>query len=205
MKLERKSFALNEYKAVAEDGGFYVSGYANTKNHPDSYGHIPTGDNVYDLSIFKFNPIAVMDHNANLDSIFGVFTEIKEDEVGLFVKLKLMENPQTERAKHAVELYKTGFARGFSICGIWEFDPQNKNHLIKATIYEISGVAIPADHLSLANTPMVKSLRQEIDVDMEYKRTILDVSRSLVAGDYQSFNEQKYNALKSVLGEEIHG
>ena len=159
-----KTVELLEYKAEQTEEGFYISGYANTKGKPDAYGDIPTNFNdkpVYDLSRFKKNPVALVDHEQSVGNIFGAYTEVEEDEKGLRIKLRLMDNPQTDIAKHAVEAYKSGFARAFSIGGQWSFeDKDNPTHLTKAFIHEISGVAIGADQHSLASTAKLKAMKE---------------------------------------------
>jgi phage head maturation protease len=163
--LDKKLFNLLEYKAEQTEEGFYISGYANTKGNEDAYGDIPMGDKVYDLSRFKKNPVALVDHENSVGNIFGVFVlgegATQEDEKGLRIKLRLMDNPQTDIAKHAVEAYKSGFARAFSIGGKWFFDDKaNPKHLTKAFIHEISGVAIGADAHALSTTSKPKSLAE---------------------------------------------
>lgn len=165
--MQRKSFDLLDYKIDKTDAGTYISGYANTKNKPDAFGDIPTnykGEPVYDLSRFEKNPIALVDHENKVGNIFGTFIvgpgATSEDATGLKIKLLLMENPQTEISKHAVEAYKSGFCRAFSIGGKWLYeDKANKSHLTKGIIYEISGVAIPADPDALSSVNIPKSFQ----------------------------------------------
>lgn len=164
--MDKKLFDLLEYKAEQNEDGFYITGYANTKGREDAYGDIPMGDKVYDLnSRFKRNPVALVDHENSVGNIFGVFVlgegATEEDERGLKIKLRLMDNPQTDIARHAVEAYKSGFARAFSIGGRWFYeDKDNPKHLTKAVIHEISGVAIGADGHALSTTQKPKSFSE---------------------------------------------
>jgi phage head maturation protease len=179
--LDKKLFNLLEYKAEQTQDGFYISGYANTKGNEDAYGDIPMGSNVYDLSRFKKNPVALVDHENSVGNIFGMFIlgdgATQEDEKGLRIKLRLMDNPQTDIAKHAVEAYKSGFARAFSIGGKWTFgNKENPKHLTKAFIHEISGVAIGADGHALSSTSKPKSIAE---ITEDERRQI--VMESLVA------------------------
>ena len=166
MIYKTKNCEIENIKAEQSEEGFYISGYANTKGKADSYGDIPTsldGKPVYDLARFKRNPVALIDHKNSIGNIFGAFLigpeATREDEKGLYIKLRLMDNPQTEEAKHAVEAYKSGFARAFSIGGQWKFeDPKNAKHLTSAIIHEISGVAIGADERALSEISRPKSI-----------------------------------------------
>ena len=165
--MKNKESVLEDYKMFTDDGATYITGYANTKGVVDSYGDIATSLNgapVYNLTKrFQYNPVALVDHGRSVGNIFGVFIlghgATFEDEKGLHVKLRLMDDPQTEISKHAVYAYKAGFARAFSIGGEWKYDDQNnKNNLTSAIIYEISGVAIGAEPMALSNAPMVKNI-----------------------------------------------
>jgi hypothetical protein len=166
-----KSFDILEMENYEEKGKHYVTGYANIKDVADSYGDIPhslNGSPVYDLSRFSLNPVALVDHVKSVGNIFGVFIvgpgATYEDSRGLRFKLRLMDEPQTDIAKHAVEAYKSGMARAFSIGGEWAFnDPKNKDHLTTAIIHEISGVAIGADKFALSDLPYIKSIEHEKD------------------------------------------
>tara|TARA_R110000796_G_scaffold132491_3_gene247948 strand:+ start:2610 stop:3230 length:621 start_codon:yes stop_codon:yes gene_type:complete len=163
--MDIKQFELIDFKSESTEDGHYITGYANTKGKKDAYGDIPTsldGAPVYDLSAFKRNPIALVDHQQSVGNIFGAFIigpgATEEDEKGLKIKLRLMDDPQTDIAKHAVSAYKSGFARAFSIGGRWSFDDKaNPTHLTKAVISEISGVAIGADSYALSGASKLKS------------------------------------------------
>lgn len=183
--MQRKNLEIEDFEVKTEGDGAekatYIYGYANTKGKPDAYGDIPhnlDGNPVYDLSSrFKSNPAALVDHTNSVGNIFGVFIVGKnataEDEKGLRIKLRLMDNPQTDIAKHAVEAYKSGFARAFSIGGQWKFeDPKNKSHLTTAIIHEISGVALGADGSALSTVSKPKSLPEITEA--ERKRLVLE-------------------------------
>lgn len=188
-KITRKSFDILEMEGYEEDENYYITGYANVKNVADSYGDIPynlNGAPVYDLTTrFALNPVALVDHVYSVGNIFGVFIvgegATYEDARGLRFKLKLMPEPETEIAKHAVQAYKSGFARAFSIGGQWTYgDEKNKNHLTKALINEISGVAIGADRFGLSDVPYVKAYQQEkAQIDQRQK------ALKLLIGEYR--------------------
>jgi phage head maturation protease len=95
------------------------------------------------------------DHIMQLDHIIGTFIypDTKEDTHGLAVKFILMDNPQTAETKHAIEAFKSGHARTLSINGIATFgDPDDENHITAFDVWEISGVAVPADNKAIDTT-----------------------------------------------------
>lgn len=147
----KKTFAVEEFKAFEDSGKFYLSGYANTKDKPDSYGDIPTnynGQPVYDLSRFEKNPCFFINHETCTDAIAGNVVEWIEDNIGLYVKVLLMDlaDCYSDEVKHSISAAMKGFLRAVSIGGRWFFDdPRNTNHLTRAYIYEISLVGVPAD------------------------------------------------------------
>lgn len=165
MNIEHKNFEIDELKTKSTEDGFYFSGIANNKRKTDSYGDYPDnyeGKNVYDLSRFKKNPVLLADHQNSVGNIIGTFTKIKETDKGLEFEAKLMPNPQTDIAKHAVEAIKGGFARALSIGGMWKYEnPKNPNQLTSAYLHEISAVAIGADEYALTDIPKPKHLSQD--------------------------------------------
>lgn len=164
----RKICTVDGIKAVESDGKFYLSGYANTKDKPDSYGDIPhslNGSPVYDLSRFQKNPVMLVDHCMSVGSIMGTFVELREDQIGLYFRALIMDlsDAYTETVQHAISAYRRGFAKALSIGGIWEFnDPENRSHLTTAKIFEISGVAVGADENAIV-TPQPQKSTTEIE------------------------------------------
>lgn len=140
----------------------YITGYANTKNHADAYGDVPTnfnGQPVYDVSRFLQNPVLLINHENAVESIAGRFVELEEDQIGLKFKALLMSNAKTEEVQHAIEAYKQGFGVALSIGGQWFFeDTEQPKHLTKAIIHEISLVAVGADPLALTQGERAKTI-----------------------------------------------
>lgn len=150
LNLDRKTWTLQDFKASNEDGKLTISGYANTKNNEDRIGDIPTVLNskrnyVYDLKEFKKNPVMLLNHNNKIESIAGSYSEVREDEKGLFVKGVFSDSDLAE-VKHARQVYGEGHAKALSIAGKFLYEDEKKpNKLTLAQIYEISLVAVPAD------------------------------------------------------------
>ena len=200
--MKTKESIITDYKLLTEDGATYITGYANNKGVEDSYGDIATsinGQPVYNLTKrFQYNPVALVDHGRSVGNIFGAFIlgpgATFEDEKGLHIKLRLMDDPQTEIARHAVAAYKSGVARAFSIGGEWVYDdPKNKSHLTSAIIYEISGVAIGADPVALSSAPMYKSFDKEAEGEQSQK--VLEI---LIAEYRKSLSSQILSAIEHI-------
>lgn len=164
METQVKRFDIDDLKVDNQAEGCYITGIANNKGKVDAYGDIPTGKNVYDLTRYSKNPVVLADHNNSVGCIVGRMVKIKETDKGLEFKMRLMDNPQTDIAKHAIEAYKNGFGHALSIGGIWEYgkeNPDRTRELIKATIHEISLVGVGADGEALTDVPGAKSSGQE--------------------------------------------
>ena len=180
MEKEIKLFAINDCKAIEEDGVVVLKGYANTKNKADRYGDIPTvfkplRDYVYELKEFKKNPVMLLDHWSSVSNIAGSFKVIKEDEKGLYFEAEF-SNSDLPEIKHAREIYLEGHAKALSIGGRWSFeDKDNSNHLTLAEIYEISLVAVPADPRALAEA-MEKKLKE---LNKKTNHTLKDISAEI--------------------------
>lgn len=147
----------------------YITGYANTKGHPDAYGDVPqnyNGNPVYVLDRFLTNPVLLVNHDNSVESIAGRFVEISEDDVGLKFKALLMTNAKSTKVQHAIEAYKQGFGVALSIGGQWFFeDETNPNALTKAVIHEISLVAVGADPEALTEGERAKAKPNETDAN----------------------------------------
>lgn len=165
--LQYKTIDIVQMKVFSENGKKYMTGYANTKGHADSYGDIPmslNGEPVYDLARMKTNPVAFIDHLASASNIAGNFVELQEDEKGLRFKLlfRELDDIYSNEVKDAVSAFITGFGRALSIGGKWiHGDDNNPAHLTKAIIYEISLVGICADAQALSDMPYPKSFITE--------------------------------------------
>ena len=144
-----KNFELIEVKATENDGIVRISGYANNKYISDRYGDVPTPfnrDYVYELTEFRKNPILLLNHSANIGSIAGKITEIREDVKGLYFEAEFTKSEHIAEILHAKQLVQEGILKTVSIGGVWHYeDEHNRNHLTLAEIMEISLVAVPAD------------------------------------------------------------
>ena len=189
--MDNKIFEIDDIKTEQEEEKFYITGIANNKNIVDAYGDIPKGDDVYDLKRYKKNPVVLVDHTNSVGNIAGKMVKIKETDKGLEFKMRLMDNPQTDIAKHAIEAFKSGFGNALSIGGIWEYGDTNEKNgtrvLTKALIHEISLVGIGADGSALTDIPNPKSLPEDANesqkVDMKAFEELIAGLRKIRKGD----------------------
>lgn len=142
-QMEFKELRLADFE-IKQDGETNVfEGYASTFENTDSVGDI-IERGAFTNSIAKRLPKMLWQHRA--DKPIGIYTEIREDERGLFVKGKLAN---TTLGNEAAELARMGaidsMSIGFSIVND-EYDRNNKTRTIKElNLYEISLVTFPAN------------------------------------------------------------
>ena len=145
-----------------------LSGYLNNKIIPntdlpavDSYGDVPTGKAIYELTRLENNPVACIDHQNSASMIGGNYISLKENKQGLHFKeiLRPLEDIYHLPTKDAVSAWGNGFGVSYSIGGRWLYDweksdPANNLYiLVKAILHEASHVAIGADQWALSTTP----------------------------------------------------
>lgn len=186
-----------------------LKGYLNNKlvpgtNEPamDSYGDIPTGQNVYDLERLKTNPVALVNHENDAAGIAGNFIYLQETDQGLMFKeiLRPLDEIYDDDTKDAVSAWGKGWGKAYSIGGRWFYDAEQSDYengkyiLVKAILHEASHVAIGADPwaLSALSQTSESSKGQEapsLTLDEALKKfeetkevKFLDMARSLSKG-----------------------
>lgn len=177
MKQKHLSFPL-EIKAVSTDETGTFEGYGAVFGNIDSHQDVIV-PGAFNESLQTRLPAMVWQHN--IDQPIGVYTEVKEDANGLYVKGQLCLD--TQRGKEAYALLKQGALKGLSIgyvCEKYTYDEKlNVCFLNKIDLYEISLVTIPSN--SLANVESVKSdeistIKQVTERDVE--KALRDVGLS---------------------------
>ena len=157
--MNRKSFNL-EIKAVQEDGFF--SGYGAVFGNVDWYNDVIL-PGAFKASLDKWKtkkklPPVLWNHNDS--EPIGIYTNIYEDEKGLFVEGKLLID-DVPRAKSTHALLKAGAIDGLSIGYSTKKANQQGNgvrELIEVDIGEISIVTQPANDRSL-----ITSVKSKLD------------------------------------------
>jgi|688.fasta_scaffold504619_2 hypothetical protein len=145
--METKRFNVAaEIKAVDDSG--VIEGYGSVFGNLDSYSDIVApGAFAKSLEEAKASgrmPAMLWQHNP--DEPIGVWTEMREDDRGLFVKGKLAD---TQRGNEARELIKLGALTGLSIgytTRSYQVDrEQDSRILTDVQLWEVSPVTFPAN------------------------------------------------------------
>ncbi|MEX0358670.1 HK97 family phage prohead protease [Acinetobacter baumannii] len=157
--MTRKSFNL-QIKAVQEDGFF--SGYGAVFGNIDWYNDVIL-PGAFTASIAKWrakNKMPPVLWNHNDSEPIGVYTNIYEDEKGLYVEGKLLID-DVPRAKSTHALLKAGAIDGLSIGYSTKKANQQTNgvrELVEVDLSEISIVTQPANERSL-----ITSVKSKLD------------------------------------------
>jgi HK97 family phage prohead protease len=145
--MERKTLAF-ELKAIDETEGIF-EGYASTWTRtPDAYG------DVVDKGAFKKTikenrgRIKVL-WNHNVDEPIGIPVELREDDIGLYVKGKLSLGVQ--RAREVLTLMKDGVINTMSIGfrTITDATIEDVRHLKEVKLYDVSPVTFAANETAV--------------------------------------------------------
>lgn len=142
-------------KAVNDDGLF--SGYGSVFGVVDSYKEV-VAQGAFAESLQGRLPSLLWQHRSG--EPIGVYTAVKEDNIGLHVEGKLAL--KTARGAEAYELLKMGAISGLSIGFITREDSYDKvsgiRTLKKVDLWEVSLVTFPAN--DAARVSSVKSIQQ---------------------------------------------
>lgn len=169
--MTRKSFNF-ELKAVQEDGFF--SGYGAVFGNVDWYNDVIL-PGAFKASLEKWqskNKMPPVLWNHNDSEPIGVYTQIYEDEKGLFVEGKLLID-DVPRAKSTYALLKAGAIDGLSIGYSTKKANQQGNgvrELIEVDIGEVSIVTQPANDRSLITSVKNKLEDGELPTLPEFEK-----------------------------------
>jgi len=147
-------------KSLGEDGLF--TGYASVYNVQDNHNDIIL-NGAFNESLSKGNKVAdvklLWQHDVN--EPIGIFTKIIEDETGLYVEGKLLND--VARAQEALALMQAGALDGLSIgftIKDYEIDENTGTRIIfEADLWEVSLVTFPAN--SEARVQTVKAAKSK--------------------------------------------
>ncbi len=169
--MNRKSFNLN-IKAVQEDGFF--SGYGAVFGNVDWYNDVIL-PGAFAKSLEKWaekNKMSPVLWNHNDGETIGVYTNIYEDEKGLFVEGRLLID-DVPRAKSTHALLKAGAIDGLTIGYKTKKANQQTNgirELIELDLGEISIVTMPANEESLITSVKSKLEEGELPTLPEFEK-----------------------------------
>jgi len=198
-----------EIKTTGDAGTF--EGYGSVFGNVDAYKEI-VEPGAFRESLMQIGmPSLLWQHNS--DQPIGVYTEVREDDKGLFVKGEL--NLEVQQGKEAYSLLRQGALKGLSIgyrARKREYDEVSRIARLKQVdLYEVSLVTFPANRL--ASVDKVKSL-PETERDFEkflrdagYSRS--DAKRITACGfkadDAEALRDAEAEALLSVLDKHLKG
>ncbi|EHU1392715.1 HK97 family phage prohead protease [Acinetobacter baumannii] len=169
--MNRKSFNL-EIKAVQEDGFF--SGYGAVFGNIDWYNDVIL-PGAFTASLAKWrakNKMPPVLWNHNDSEPIGVYTNIYEDEKGLYVEGKLLID-DVPRAKSTHALLKAGAIDGLSIGYSTKKANQQGNgvrELVEVDLGEISIVTQPANERSVITSVKSKLDEGELPTLPEFEK-----------------------------------
>lgn len=150
-------------KAVNEDGLF--SGYGSVFGVVDSYQEVVAAG-AFKESLDSRMPSLLWQHRSG--EPIGVYTTVKEDNIGLHVEGKLAL--KTTRGAEAYELLKMGAISGLSIGFVTREDSYDRvtgvRTLKKVDLWEVSLVTFPANDASrVANVKSIESIKSLADAE----------------------------------------
>lgn len=146
-----------EVRALEEDGTF--EGYGSVFGVVDAYNErvMPGAFNASIAEKGAEGVALLWQHRS--DTVIGVYTEMREDERGLYVKGKLALS--TEKGREAHELMKMGWKAGLSI-GFVPLESEKAEDGVREVrevdLWEVSVVTFPANQAS-----MVEAVRSKIE------------------------------------------
>jgi len=161
--LETLNFKFN-IKQLEEDNEFFTfSGYASTFNNIDR-GQDRILPGAFKFSLNEMMPKLLWQHDMKMP--IGVFTEVFEDNVGLFVKAKMPKSDDFVRGR-VIPQMKTGsitdMSIGFNIVDsdFVKEDGNSVRNIKEVSLWEASLVTIPMN--PEANVTEMKNLKETFE------------------------------------------
>jgi len=180
--LKVRDFALCvKADGVADDGTF--DGYGSVFGVVDSYQEVVApgafGDSLAELAAKDRKVPVLWQHRS--DQPIGVYTELTEDDRGLFVKGQLLIN-DVAQAKEAHALMKAGAVTGLSI-GYWiresTYDEKTGiRTLTKLDLVEVSLVTMPANDEARVEAVKFKLSHGELPNIREFEKLLREAGFS---------------------------
>jgi HK97 family phage prohead protease len=181
-QLKVRDFTLSvKAKDVADDGTF--DGYGSVYGVVDTYQEVVAqgafADSLAELAAKDRTVPVLWQHRQ--DQPIGVYTELREDETGLFVKGQLLIG-EVAQAKEAHALMKAGAVTGLSI-GYWvresSFDEKTGiRTLTKLDLVEVSLVTFPANDDARVEAVKFKLAHGELPTIREFEKLLREAGFS---------------------------
>lgn len=201
-------------KSVSDNGEF--EGYGSVFGVKDSYNDVVVpGAFRKSLDAWrekKSLPAMLWQHQ--MDEPIGVYTDMKEDDVGLYVKGRLLidDDPLAKRAHaHMKAGSLTGLSIGYMLKD-WEYDRTKEVFLLKEIdLWEVSPVTFPSNDEARISDVKSAFARGEMPSQKSIERVLRDVglsrtqAKAFMAGGYCTLNlrdaddvDSALNALKNI-------
>lgn len=201
-------------KSVSDNGEF--EGYGSVFGVKDSYDDVVV-PGAFSKSLEAWRekkslPAMLWQHR--MDEPIGVYTDMKEDDVGLYVKGRLLidDDPLAKRAHaHMKAGSLTGLSIGYMLKD-WEYDRTKEVFLLKEIdLWEVSPVTFPSNDEARISDVKSALARGEMPSQKSIERVLRDVglsrtqAKTFMAGGYSTLNlrdaddvDSALNALKNI-------
>ncbi|EOZ6718757.1 HK97 family phage prohead protease [Yersinia enterocolitica] len=192
---QRMDFPL-KLKSVSDSGEF--EGYGSVFGVKDSYDDIVVpGAFIKSLNAWRDkNALPAMLWQHRMDEPIGIYTEMKEDDVGLFVKGRLLidDDPLAKRAHaHMKAGSLTGLSIGYMLKD-WEYDRNKEAYLLKEVdLWEVSPVTFPSNDEARVSDVKSAFARGETPSPKSIERVLRDVGLSRTQA--KAFMAEGYSAI----------
>lgn len=201
---QRMDFPL-KLKSVSDSGEF--EGYGSVFGVKDSHGDIVIpGAFGNSLNAWREkNTLPAMLWQHRVDEPIGIYTEMKEDDVGLFVKGRLLidDDPLAKRAHaHMKAGSLTGLSIGF-VLKDWEYDRNKDAFLLKEIeLWEVSPVTFASNDEARVSDVKSAFARGETPSPKSIERVLRDVGLSRTQA--KAFMAKGYGAISLREAEEVN-
>lgn len=184
-------------KSVSDTGEF--EGYGSVFGVKDSYSDIVV-KGAFEKSLSKWSekgsmPAMLWQHK--MDEPIGVYTEMKEDENGLFIKGRLLIEDD-DLAKRAHAHMKAGSLSGLSIgysLNEYDYDNEKDAFILKdIDLWEVSLVTFPANEEARISDVKTALKTGEIPQPALFERCLRDVG--LTRSQAKAFMADGFKALR---------
>lgn len=214
MNTKQRFDAPLKIKAVSDSGEF--EGYGSIFGNADSYDDVVM-PGAFQTSLKRWSekerlPAMLWQHN--MQEPIGVYTEIREDDQGLYVKGRLLvdDDPLARRAHaHMKAGSLTGLSIGYMLKE-WDFDRDKDVFLLKEIdLWEVSLVTFPANDEARISNVKSHLVRGEMPRPSEFEKALREVglsrsqAKAFMASGYSALQprdaeaEQALSSLKSLM------
>ncbi|MDU1061627.1 MAG: HK97 family phage prohead protease [Leclercia adecarboxylata] len=208
MTIKRRIDVPLEVKSVSEAGEF--EGYGSVFGIKDSYGDIVVpGAFAKSLNTWSQKgrmPAMLWQHK--MSEPIGVYTEMREDDVGLFVKGRLLidDDPLARRAHaHMKAGSLTGLSIGYVLID-WEYSKDKEGWLLKEIdLWEVSPVTFPANDEARIEDVKAALSRGEIPSQKSIENILRDTglsssqAKAFISSGYGALNKRDSGGVASAL------